>query len=73
LIDLISRDFGKAFVASLGLTVKEYTRLFPAYLFTFLTLKQGGFSAAINRRMQSMWLRLLQSGEWASAMRAPAS
>lgn len=73
LIDLISRDFGKAFLGNLGLTVKEYTRVFPAYLFTFLTLKQGGFGAAINKRMQSMWSQLLQSGEWASAMRAPVS
>ncbi len=73
LIDLISRDFGNAFLGGLGLTVKEYTRVFPAYLFTFLTLKQGGFSAAINRRMQSMWSKLLQSGEWASAMKTPVS
>lgn len=73
LIAVIERDFGRGFLESIGFTADSFVAVFPAYLRMFWMLKRDGFSAAINRRMQSMWQRLRSSEAWVRAMGAAGS
>lgn len=70
LLEMVTRDFGGAFLGRFGMNDGEYAEAFPAYLILFWLLKSRGFSVAINRRMQTMWSRLRRSEEWSRAMAA---
>lgn len=66
----IDRDFGNEFLGSIGLTTADFTRLFPAYIYVFLTLKREGFGATINTRIRAMLDRILESESWTRIMAA---
>jgi hypothetical protein len=73
LIAVIDRDLGRGFLESLGFTAESFVAVFPAYIRVFWMLKRDGFGAAINRRVQSMWLRLCGADSWVRAMAATSS